>query len=948
MARYRFVFFIVCLFPGAAAHAVDPGLDWYTLESAHFLIHFPGGAESLAQRTAAIAEEVHAGLSPLIGRAGWQPRDKTEIALSDEVDSPNGLTTPVPYNRSLLYIAPPRELDSLEDFDDWLKLLITHEYAHILHLDKVSGFWSGARSVFGRFPLFFPNLFEPAWLIEGYATYHESDEDNGRAQSSFFNMIMRTEVANGLKPLSQVSLPIREWPAGHTRYAYGVHFFEFVKARYGEEAMRRQIDRYSGNLIPFRLNGVSSRVYGIGIKDLWAQYEAYLNARYRPQLDAVRQQGEVAGRALTAEGFHLDSPQHGDGGVYYVQNTGYARTKIMHYAADGEPETVAEVHNGARIDFNPQAGLLVTQPEICDDYNLYSDIYRIAPGKHRLRRLTTCGRYVFATWNSRGDRIAAVHDKLGGSELHLLDADGRKLDVLWSSDTREILSYLDWSPVDDSMVAALWHDGRWDLQLFDAATRRWTALTADDDIQSQPSFTADGKHIVYTSERGGIYNIWLYDIASGEHTKLTNVAGGAFDPAYDGQDGVLYYSGYGKDGYNLYLLEKPRALDHQTAQAAAVARRTAPAAAAAEPVADAVPAELPVRDYSPFPSLRPRWWLPVLGYYAEGYVVGVTTDGVDALDIHRYSASIAYEEPLDSLSGSIAYSYSDRLALALIRDPDVDLIDDGDDEPSNDPVARARAHDIFEAIYRIPFSRYESRTDLLFYAGRDRTHDLEDVQLLPPGPDTEDKLLGAGLVFNSSRIFPFSVSPEDGRQVRLVYEDSDTLGGDFSGDVYTLDWREFISLGARNVAALRIAEGWGTDHPAPFELGGEEGVLDRDNIFNRRNYALRGYPEGLAALRGRRMRLGSAEWRFPIATVERTGTAPPVGILQISGSLFYETGAAWDEGSAPQEYFSSNGVEVSTEVVIGYMLPLDMHVGYARGQDAGGEDRWYLNIGASF
>jgi hypothetical protein len=337
-----------------------------------------------------------------------------------------------------------------------------------------------------------------------------------------------------------------------------------------------------------------------------------------------------------------------------------------------------------------------------------------------------------------------------------------------------------------------------------------------------------------------------------------------------------------------------------------------------------------------------------LGYYAEGLQIGASTNGADALDIHRYAATLAYHEPLGSVVGFFNYSYSQRLNLGLIREADIHLIDDGDEDTTNDPIARARVHDIFETSFIVPFSHYDGSWNLIAYAGHDREHDLEAAQLLPPAPEIEDNLLGAALVFSNARRFPFSVSSSDGRQVRLAFEDSDTLGGDFSGDVYTLDWREFIPLGGQHVAALRVATGWGTDQPSAFELGGEEGILSRDNIFNRRRYSLRGYPEGLSALSGRRMRLGSAEWRFPLVNIERTAMAPPVGILQLHGSLFYETGAAWDEGRKPGQYFDSKGIEINAELVLGYNLPLDLHAGYARGEDAGGEDRWYLNFGAPF
>jgi hypothetical protein len=47
----------------------------------------------------------------------------------------------------------------LVNYDDWLRLVITHEYAHILHLDTAAGLNLALRRVFGRVPfVVFPFL----------------------------------------------------------------------------------------------------------------------------------------------------------------------------------------------------------------------------------------------------------------------------------------------------------------------------------------------------------------------------------------------------------------------------------------------------------------------------------------------------------------------------------------------------------------------------------------------------------------------------------------------------------------------------------------------------------------------------------------------------------------------------------------------------------------------
>ena len=50
-------------------------------------------------------------------------------------------------------------------YDDWMRLLITHEYTHIVQMDMVNSLPEVLSNIFGN--LYFPNMFQPIWLIEG-------------------------------------------------------------------------------------------------------------------------------------------------------------------------------------------------------------------------------------------------------------------------------------------------------------------------------------------------------------------------------------------------------------------------------------------------------------------------------------------------------------------------------------------------------------------------------------------------------------------------------------------------------------------------------------------------------------------------------------------------------------------------------------------------------------
>jgi hypothetical protein len=74
-----------------------------------------------------------------------------------------------------------------------------------------------------------------------------------------------------------------------------------------------------------------------------------------------------------------------------------------------------------------------------------------------------------------------------------------------------------------------------------------------------------------------------------------------------------------------------------------------------------------------------------------------------------------------------------------------------------------------------------------------------------------------------------------------------------------------------------------------------------------------------------------------------------VGIHNIHGKVFYNVGDAWQDEFASSDLLQGAGVEFNTEIVIGYMLLLDLRVGYAHGFDETlGVDQVYVSVGGTF
>lgn len=171
----RYFFFVIMLLTftvrAASAATFDPSFKFVTIETGHFTLYFHQGLEETGQRAAVIAEEVHEKLTPLFK---WTPREKTNIVIADNSDFANGMATVIPYNAIYLQAVLPAAASSIGKYDDWLRLLITHEYAHILTSDPVRGYSETMRRIFGKvYPVDDPFGFL-FFLLAGPPQHHDA------------------------------------------------------------------------------------------------------------------------------------------------------------------------------------------------------------------------------------------------------------------------------------------------------------------------------------------------------------------------------------------------------------------------------------------------------------------------------------------------------------------------------------------------------------------------------------------------------------------------------------------------------------------------------------------------------------------------------------------------------------------------------------------------------
>jgi len=154
-----------------AASLFDPLYKFRRLPTEHFLIYFHQGEDRMAGRLAIIAEEAWRKLErPL----GTKPPPLTHVVLVDQTELSNGYTYVLPRDTVVIDAVWPSGSEFIGSLDDWLTLVFTHEFTHVVHLDRSEGWARVVRNVFGRVAYAFPNLYLPGWQIEGLATYEET------------------------------------------------------------------------------------------------------------------------------------------------------------------------------------------------------------------------------------------------------------------------------------------------------------------------------------------------------------------------------------------------------------------------------------------------------------------------------------------------------------------------------------------------------------------------------------------------------------------------------------------------------------------------------------------------------------------------------------------------------------------------------------------------------
>ncbi|MDP6931797.1 MAG: hypothetical protein QGG40_02730, partial [Myxococcota bacterium] len=454
----------------------------------------------------------------------------------------------------------------------------------------------------------------PFWWAEGGAEYWSHEAGYNFWGTSRDAILRMSVLEDRVLSLDEWTTRVDKYGFESERgYNHGYAFGRFLLDRYGEDWMT-DMAATSAERWHLSWEQVVAETTGHTLEELYGQWRTWLEQHYRGQADEVENQGVVAGRQLSlteplweqggAEWLSLsvkDRNESMDGDTAYQEMPSYSpdgrfmawfdqglnirEIQAEQWGAVGG-EYLDESDNKAlkafdqrtaladwaeyyRTSWSPDSSqILVTGPEDlyapwqmtsglsfnADGYNWTSLVigtlqtegkklevdWNLVPGTLRATE---------AAWSPDGQTIAFARYGDGTHEIWTIRPDGTGAQVLTDFGDGTQVQGISWTPDGSQLLVSLFRNYRQDLWMLDVQSRAWTRLTDSQEDETDPLIGADGR-AWFTSDLGGIFNVYSMDLDRRDVTRHTNVLDGAYGVAL-APGGHLFYTAITGHGFRI-------------------------------------------------------------------------------------------------------------------------------------------------------------------------------------------------------------------------------------------------------------------------------------------------------------------------------------------------------------------------------------------------------------
>lgn len=571
----------------AQSNLVRPALDWMTVRTRYFDVHYPAPMAEWTTDLVSRLDAVHDAVSAFVGYA---PTHRVTLIIEDPTSQSNGFANaPLATPLIVLWPTPPDPSGMLGAYRDWPELVAVHEYAHIAHLVRPTRnprerwFWRLLPVRLG--PI---TLRAPRWVVEGYATYVEgrltgSGRPHGAARAAY----LRQWALEGKLPTYAQLSSGGDFASSSMAYLAGSAFLEWLVDQKGDSSLVAVWRRLTARQ-PRSFAQAFAGVYGGPPDELYGRFTVDLTRRALAARDTLASAGLDTGvlvqrrrwatgePAVSADGrrIAIALPARDTPGPLVVWRTEEpadsardrrARERLLERdpedvpAVPGEPRPRTPIATlrplAGRAFYSPRffadsSRLLVVHDDPLGDGAYRPDLYVWNYRAGALRRITHGAGVRDADPLPDGRAAVGVRCENGICDLVRVDLTSGAVRVLRRATPSAPFYRPRVSPDGQHAIVSVLHEGHWRLALLpvhdttaDAHGDAALAFVGPDDGASRydASFLPGGRAVVCVSEAGGVPNLEIVDLGAGTTRSLTRVTGAVFAPVAIPTDSTVLF-----------------------------------------------------------------------------------------------------------------------------------------------------------------------------------------------------------------------------------------------------------------------------------------------------------------------------------------------------------------------------------------------------------------------
>jgi len=549
-----------------------PEIEWQSFETDHFVINFYDGTERTAREGAAVAEIIYPFVTELYD---YVLPKKTHITFLDTDDFSNGAA--YYYDNKIEIWASPLDYD-LRGSHRWLQDVITHEFTHIISLQKAMKFgrnipggyfqWIGYEEekredvLYGyphtlvSYPI--PGTVVPPWLAEGTAQYMFEGATYD-FWDSHRDMILRDRVLHGnLLSFTEMNTFGKSGIGNESTYNSGFALVKFITKRYGPDALRKIMVELSKPM-QYSINRAIKKAVGKSGDEVYNEFKLNLEKHYHDGMSTVLE-SERKGRILEGEGTTNIHPVWSPDGKKFgflsnKKNDFFSQTDLYIYDLEANAsEKIVDGVLSAPSWSTDGSSVFYSKKSKPDRHgSKWYDLYQYSFEDEEEERLTR-GARLFSPVVMNDSLLAYIAVEDGTHNVFLVNLNSRESEKITDFDDGIQMFGLSYDPQNNWII----------FDYVESHFRNTATLSLSDTLFTDLISTAEWDErdvspipnggLIYANDKSGVFNLYMMDQNTGKQGYITNVTGGAFMPDV-GNDGQILYSLYENGGYKIAILD---------------------------------------------------------------------------------------------------------------------------------------------------------------------------------------------------------------------------------------------------------------------------------------------------------------------------------------------------------------------------------------------------------